>query len=66
MPGGDMYEHHEAFIDWASKYDSEEPVSRTQKKHLDWLATLPCKVIKLDTGASLESLKKQAIKELGI
>lgn len=66
MPGGDMYEHYEAFIDWASKYDTEEPISRTKKQHLDWLTTLSCKVIKLDSKVSLESLIQQATKELGI
>lgn len=59
LPGGDMYEHHQAFIDWASKYDTEEPVSRTKQKHLDWLQKLICPVIKVNTQASLDQLTQQ-------
>lgn len=60
LKGGDMYEHHEAFIEWASQYDSDNPVSRTKNKHLEWLAALPPQIhiIKLDANIEVDTLLK--------
>jgi len=40
LPGGDMYEQEEKFFSYAEK--------RTPEKIEGWLATLSCKVIRLD------------------
>lgn len=58
LKGGDMYEHHEAFVEWASQYDSNNPISRTKSKHLEWLAALPpqIQVIKLDANLDADTL----------
>lgn len=68
LKGGDMYEHHEAFIEWASQYDSNNPISRTKNKHLDWLNTLPSQiqVIKLDATLETDALIKIALIDLDI
>lgn len=64
LPGGDMYEHHQAFLDWASQYDTEKPISRTKKKHLDWLSTLTCEVIEVDTSKAVDVLVKQLLQRI--
>ncbi len=68
LKGGDMYEHHEAFIEWASQYDSNNLISRTKNKHLDWLAALPLhiQVIKLDATLETDALIKIALIDLDI
>lgn len=66
LKGGDMYEHHEAFVEWASQYDSNQPVSRTKNKHLDWLAALPpqIQVTKLDANMGMIDLLNLSDKSL--
>lgn len=58
LKDGDMYSNHEAFIEWASQYDSNNPISRTKNKHLAWLDSLPSQiqVIKLDATLEIEKL----------
>ncbi len=58
LKGGDMYEHHAAFVEWASQYDSDNTVSRTKNKHLEWLAALPSQiqVIRLDANMDVNVL----------
>jgi adenylate kinase family enzyme len=43
-PGGPLREKYEAFIAWASSYDTGSPVERSRRMHDDWLAKLPCPV----------------------
>ena len=51
LPGGDMYETHERFIDRVIPYNDEnEPFL---KRHKDWAETLSCPVIFLDGGEPL-------------
>ena len=46
LPGGDMYETHERFIDSVSTYNDErEPFL---KRHRDWAESLSCPVMYLD------------------
>ncbi len=54
LKDGDMFKHHLAFMQWASLYDSSSPVSRTKKKHLDWLAALPHRVQVTTLNAGVE------------
>jgi adenylate kinase family enzyme len=54
--GGDMFEQHRAFLDWASRYDSAGPEMRSRSLHETWLATLPCPVLRLEAEASVERL----------
>lgn len=52
LEGGDMYEEHQRFLDSAARYDTDS--SPCLKTHLDWAATLPCKVLFLNGEESLE------------
>lgn len=52
--GGDMYENHRKFIEWAAAYDSGDLGMRSKAKHDEWQKNLPCKQIVLDGSNSLE------------
>ncbi len=53
-PGGRLNAQHESFLEWAATYDAGNPPSRCLKLHEDWLATLPCPVIRIETDVSVE------------
>lgn len=52
-PGGDLYENHQEFIDWACAYDTGDLNMRSKAKHDAWQKLLPCKVIELNGGDDL-------------
>ncbi|SMY07697.1 AAA family ATPase [Flavimaricola marinus] len=54
--GGPLYEAHQAFLRWASRYDDPEFKGRSRKRHEEWLATLACPVICLDSSAPVQDL----------
>jgi adenylate kinase family enzyme len=54
-PGGPLRAKYEAFIAWAARYDEGEPVERSRALHEQWLAALPCPVLRLDGAASIEA-----------
>jgi hypothetical protein len=56
VPGGWRHRETEEFIDWASGYEDGDRVSRNLAKHLAWLATLPCPVLRLDGSRPLPEL----------
>ena len=45
MPGGDMHETSQAFLDWAASYDTGGVNMRSRRLHEQWLGTLPCPII---------------------
>ena len=47
-PGGDMYEQHLEFIEWAKTYDTGDVTHRSKMQHDAWQKTLPCEVLPLD------------------
>ncbi len=47
LKGGDMHESHEAFIEWASKYDVGDIEGKTLARHEAYLATQTCSVLEL-------------------
>jgi hypothetical protein len=47
-PGGPLREKYEAFIAWAASYEDGSPVERSRRMHEDWLAKLPCPVLRLE------------------
>ena len=63
-PGGWRYQETEEFIEWASRYDEGDTVSRTLEEHQTWLATLPCPVIRLDGARPLSELVSQVVAEI--
>lgn len=52
--GGDMYDTHRKFIEWASAYDTGDLNIRSKAKHDEWQKLLHCKQIELDGGNTLE------------
>jgi adenylate kinase family enzyme len=54
-PGGAMHARSEAFIAWAAGYDEGLDVpERCRRLHEEWLAALPCPVLRLEDTASVE------------
>lgn len=61
-PGGDMYEKHQEFLEWAGKYDSGSIDMRSRAKHDLWQQLLQCHQIVLDGTHGLNE-NFQAAKE---
>ncbi len=58
LQGGDMYEAHEAFIDWASRYDEGDINGKTLGRHEEYLAIQTCSVVELrGTQTPLQATK---------
>ena len=53
-PGGDMYEHHLAFVEWAKTYDTGGVDVRSKAKHDVWQKLLPCGILYLDGADTIE------------
>lgn len=53
-PGGDMYEAHQKFIDWAAFYDGGGLDMRSKAKHDQWQKQLRCRQIILDGSLPVE------------
>jgi hypothetical protein len=56
QPGGDMYEQHQAFMEWAAGYDTARAPIRSLELHEHWMTTLPCPVIRLDAAVPTKEL----------
>ncbi len=63
LPGGDMFETHRAFLEWAAAYD-DNTVIRCQKNHDAWQKTLPCPVLGLDGTLPVDTLVDAVLSEL--
>jgi hypothetical protein len=63
-PGGWRHHETEAFIEWASRYDDGDSVSRTLEKHQSWLTSLSCPVIRLDGANPLSELVIEVVAAL--
>ncbi len=63
-PGGDMAADHGIFMDWAAAYDSAGPEQRSRVLHEEWLATLPCPVLRLDSAAPASDLAAAVLDQL--
>ena len=56
--GGDMYEDHISFIEWAKNYDTMEPPERCRKLHEEWFKKLSCPLLRVDGTRSIDELLK--------
>lgn len=54
QPGGDMYEAHLAFLQWASEYDTGGMDMRSKAEHDQWRNLLQCPQITVDGGRPVE------------
>ena len=61
-PGGDMYEIHRSFMDWAKRYDTGGPEIRSRRKHDHWQSLLCCPVLLLDGAESLDDNYQKVLK----
>lgn len=62
--GGDMYENHLEFIEYAKSYDTGDLDIRSKAKHDDWEKLLKCKRILLNGADSIEHNFKLVKREL--
>ncbi|MDE5598647.1 MAG: AAA family ATPase [Lachnospiraceae bacterium] len=53
-PGGDMYESHLEFLEWAKEYDTGSIDMRSKAKHDEWQKLLQCPQIVLDGAGDLD------------
>ena len=60
--GGDMYDEHIGFIEWARSYDTNSPPERCRALHEAWFKRLTCPLLRLDGSKPVDELVKQ-IKE---
>lgn len=54
LPGGMMYEQSQAFIDWASQYDTGGMNVRSKALHEHWLFDLKCPVLRIEGTHSVQ------------
>lgn len=52
--GGDMYENHQKFMDWAASYDTGGLDMRSKARHDEWQKRLQCRQIILDGSLPVE------------
>lgn len=51
--GGDMYQNHREFIEWARAYDTGSVEMRSKAKHDEWQKLLTCKLLVLNGAEDL-------------
>lgn len=62
LPGGDMYDTHQQFLDDVANYDYDV-ASCNSSQHTLWLNQMICPILRLDGGDSLEKNAKIIINE---
>jgi adenylate kinase family enzyme len=55
-PGGDMYEIHRDFMEWAEGYDTARLDMRSLAVHELWLRRLDCPLLRLDGASPIDDL----------
>jgi adenylate kinase family enzyme len=63
-PGGWRHQEIEDFLDWAAHYDDGTRKGRNLPRHLAWLATLTCPVLRLDGTQPVAALVNQVLAAL--
>ena len=64
LPGGDMYEQHQAFLAWAAAYDDGAPTMRSRAMHDLWQQKLSCPLLTLDGARSVEELAEEVLQKI--
>jgi len=57
--GGDMYDEHIRFIEWAKTYDTNSPPERCRTLHEAWFKQLTCPLLRLDGSKPVDELLRQ-------
>jgi adenylate kinase family enzyme len=55
-PGGNMYTSSQEFLAWAGSYDTAGLETRSLRSHQEWLKTLNCPVVQLESTKPVEAL----------
>ena len=63
-PDDPRWRESEDFIEWASHYDDGTREGRNLQRHVAWLATLHCRVIRLDGTRATDDLVRMTLAEL--
>ena len=64
VAGGSMHKEVEDFIEWASHYDDGTREGRNLARHQAWLATLPCRVLRLDGIGQLPDMVNEVCRAI--
>lgn len=65
LPGGDMYEEHQDFLQWAAQYDDGDITIRSRRMHDEWQKQLQCPLLLLPGTAPLEDNTQRVLQALG-
>jgi adenylate kinase family enzyme len=60
--GGDMYEASQAFLDWASSYDTAGLEQRSLVTHQEWIQKLSCPILYIQSLQPLEAIIDEVMK----
>jgi adenylate kinase family enzyme len=56
-PGGNRHDAFIEFMAWTAQYDEDDPSMRSRALHEQWLAALPCPVLRLDNPTMDEAVQ---------
>jgi len=59
LPGGDMYQNHIEFLEWAAKYDMAGVEQRSRALHTEWLKKVNCPVMIVDGTKPVDEILKK-------
>ncbi|MEN6313971.1 MAG: GrpB family protein [Clostridiaceae bacterium] len=59
LSGGDMYENHIEFLEWAAKYDTAGIEQRSRALHIEWLKKINCPIIIVDGTKPINEILKK-------
>ncbi|MFO7637220.1 MAG: AAA family ATPase [Clostridia bacterium] len=62
-PGGDMYDNHIEFIEWAKTYDTAGIDQRSRALHEEWIKLLSCPLLRVDGTNPINELLKQIVED---
>ena len=54
--GGDMYDGHLKFIEWATQYDEGFLGGRSKPRHESWMKTLKCPILRIEGSENTQAL----------
>lgn len=56
LPGGDLYDQHQNFLQWVSEYEDNSETQRSRRQHLLWLEDVSVPVLKITDEMPLDEL----------
>ncbi len=62
--GDPRYAKHKEFLDWAANYDTGGLDMRSRESHEEWIAALPCKVVRLEQEQTVQENLKTILREM--